>query len=567
MARKYADEINLSEEDQKKINQYSEMYRQAEAEGNTAGMNAAHEAAEKVRAGYGYSGGQYGDDYIGLEQPKAETLQQSVRQVRAETPGYVTEQRNLVNSAQDALQNQGSFRYDRQQPEFYDQFSGQLQDVANQMANYQPFSYDAERPGPYQTQYDAQIGRAAEALENYGPFEMSREAPQFQDTYGGARNEMLDRLVNEQQFSYDPNTDPTYQAYRQQYLREGARGRADALGQAAALTGGTLSTAALAASQQAGDYYNSQLNDALPQLQQQAYNQYLDRLMNNRQNLSSAMAMSDQERSWYENDMNRWNTDRNFEYGAYRDRRNDLAGNVDMYRGLENDAYGRYQDRQDLYDRDRNFAYNAWQDQYNMAGDTFDRLSGRSDAAWNRYQDQLGQYNADRNFALNAYNNETNRLRGNVDSARNVLGDYYGMNESDRSFAYNTGRAAVSDQQWADEMAYQQQRDAVGDAQWEREMRYKENGGAVGARRSAGGGGDTGNGTGGGSSGGSGSQTGSGSATGTAAGGWIDSVSKSSGKTEPSQGSADSAEKERRKRSSGGNSYSGGGSRNSQELY
>lgn len=63
--------------------------------------------------------------------------------------------------------------------------------------------------------------------------------------------------------------------YRKQYLREAQRAQQDTLGQLATATGGIPSSYALTASQQAGDYYRSQLMDRVPEMQNQAYNRFL----------------------------------------------------------------------------------------------------------------------------------------------------------------------------------------------------------------------------------------------------------------------------------------------------
>ena len=103
---------------------------------------------------------------------------------------------------------------------------------------------------------------------------------------------MLDTLLGEE-FDYDPASDKLYAAYRQQYERQAdlaaanalgtaaalTGGQADlaaanALGTAAALTGGQASTAAVAASQQAGGYYRAMLAGKLPELAQLAYERY-----------------------------------------------------------------------------------------------------------------------------------------------------------------------------------------------------------------------------------------------------------------------------------------------------
>ena len=49
---------------------------------------------------------------------------------------------------------------------------------------------------------------------------------------------LLDAILNREDFSWSKDTDPLYGQYRKSYLREGDRATADALGQAAAASGG-----------------------------------------------------------------------------------------------------------------------------------------------------------------------------------------------------------------------------------------------------------------------------------------------------------------------------------------
>ncbi len=86
-------------------------------------------------------------------------------------------------------------------------------------------------------------------------------------------DQMLDALLGEE-FDYDPASDKLYDAYRKQYERQADLAAANALGTAAALTGGQASTAAVAASQQAGGYYRAMLAGKLPELAQLAYERY-----------------------------------------------------------------------------------------------------------------------------------------------------------------------------------------------------------------------------------------------------------------------------------------------------
>ena len=101
-----------------------------------------------------------------------------------------------------------------------------------------------------------------------------------------AIDELRGRILGRGAFDYDYTTDPRWQAYRKEYVREGQRAAADTLGQAAALTGGRPSTAAITASQQAGNYYAAQLADKIPELYAAAYDVWQDADSRDRANLA-----------------------------------------------------------------------------------------------------------------------------------------------------------------------------------------------------------------------------------------------------------------------------------------
>lgn len=104
-------------------------------------------------------------------------------------------------------------------------------------------------------------------------------------------NDLWENMKNYGEFSYDKDADPVYQAYRKEYLREGDRATQNALGQAAAMTGGIPSSYAVNAASQAGNYYAAQLSDKIPELYADAYNRWLDQYNILNQNLSTAAAL------------------------------------------------------------------------------------------------------------------------------------------------------------------------------------------------------------------------------------------------------------------------------------
>lgn len=86
---------------------------------------------------------------------------------------------------------------------------------------------------------------------------------------------LLDDATSYGSFQYDPSADPSYGAYRKQYLREADRAQQSTMAQATTMSGGRPSTYAITAGQQAGNYYRGQLNDAIPTLEQNAYQRHL----------------------------------------------------------------------------------------------------------------------------------------------------------------------------------------------------------------------------------------------------------------------------------------------------
>ena len=130
-------------------------------------------------------------------------------------------------------------------------------------------------------------------------------------------NKTAKEMENWQPFSYDYSTDPLYGVYKKEYTREGQRASADALAQAAMMTGGVPSSYAQTAAQQAGNYYASQIADKIPELRNQAYNEWQGNFNNLLSRYNSA----------YNNDQ--------FDYGVYSDKYNRLAG-------LESEARNNY---------------------------------------------------------------------------------------------------------------------------------------------------------------------------------------------------------------------------------
>ncbi len=102
-------------------------------------------------------------------------------------------------------------------------------------------------------------------------------AARYEKEYLSGAETVLNRLMRQEEFAYDPETDPVYQAYRSKYQLEGERAGREAVADMAALTGGYASSAAVTAGAQARQYYAKQMTDVIPELAQQAFERYIEK--------------------------------------------------------------------------------------------------------------------------------------------------------------------------------------------------------------------------------------------------------------------------------------------------
>lgn len=207
------------------------------------------------------------------------------------------------------------------------------------------------------------------------PSPSKTEKPVYSSPYSGRVTELLDAISGYKPFSYDMEADPLYKQYRKQYLREGKRAVEDTMGSFAGMTGGIPSSYAVTAAAQAGNYYNSQLNDRIPELYQLAYDRY----------------RNDYDKLFDE--LNMYMTADDIAYGRHRD---DVS-----------DWYDERQYNRDVFENDRDFQYKA-----NVYSD--EKAASDEAAAWEKagiaadygdysYLETLGvdmsRYKADETYA------------------------------------------------------------------------------------------------------------------------------------------------------------------------
>ena len=197
----------------------------------------------------------------------------------------------------------------------------------------------------------------------------------YQSNWQGTINSLMDKIVNQKDFSYDFNADPLYQQYKDQYTQLGKQAAMDTQANAATLTGGFGNSYAATAATQANQQYLTQLNNVIPQLYSLAMDKYqmdTDKLYNQ---FSAVGSQEDREYGQYRDTVTDWKDDRGYYYNKY----NDSIGN-DQFIANYNQSEDQFNQNM-AYNRERDaIADSQWQQQLNItkAGIMYRIRSGSS---------------------------------------------------------------------------------------------------------------------------------------------------------------------------------------------
>lgn len=160
-------------------------------------------------------------------------------------------------------------------------------------------------------------GAHVNSAEQYLKMLQSQKPGDYSGKYTQQAEALLGQIISRKPFSYDANSDPLYQIYKDRYIMGGQRAMENAMGQAAQLTGGYGNTYAQTVGQQQYQQYMEGLNDKVPELAQQAYTRYQgegDRLRQSYQLLQSA---DDTAYGRWADGYNRWNNETQQAQSAY----------------------------------------------------------------------------------------------------------------------------------------------------------------------------------------------------------------------------------------------------------
>ena len=219
------------------------------------------------------------------------------------------------------------------------------------LPTYDTSSYDDSTKGIESwTAYQDALGK----VNSYGDFEYGNKA--WLDS-------VMNAIKNGEKFSYDLNGDALYQQYKDKYIQQGKMAMGDAMGQAAAMTGGYGNSYAQSVGQQAYQAQLQNLNDIVPELYQMA----LDKYNMDRQDLYNQYSMltDDYDRG----------------YAQHQDGYNKLMDMVGITRGD-------YYDGADMFHTEQGIKNDAASKGFNDAMAILNRNDSNSwkTAEWNRDQ-------------------------------------------------------------------------------------------------------------------------------------------------------------------------------------
>ena len=210
---------------------------------------------------------------------------------------------------------------------------------------------------------------AENAYNNYGDFSYSNQA---------TLDEVMNKILNREQFSYDLNGDALYQQYKDKYIQQGKMAMQDTMGQAAAMTGGYGNSYAASVGNQAYQAQLNNLNDVIPELYQMAYDKY------------------NQEGQDLYNQYGLLSDDRSVQYGLWGDKRDQLLADRDYYGNEANNAYVKdYGEWNDSYNRDYNQYWNETNMGYTQERDAIadQQWQAQFDEAKRQYDEQMAFQN------------------------------------------------------------------------------------------------------------------------------------------------------------------------------
>lgn len=240
-------------------------------------------------------------------------------------------------------------------------------------------------------------------------------------SYSDQLQQMMDKIMNRDKFSYDVDQDPLFQQALASAMNSGKQAMQDTIGQASALTGGYGSTYATTAGNQAYNAFIEDAYDNLPQYYQMALE-------------------------------------------AYQMEGDEMYRQYGMLSDADDKEFGRYVTAFDATSQHRNRLYDEAYQQYSDGkSDAFNMANLELNEHGQLVSDAYNYYNAASNYSDTLYEREYAKWADEINMA-------YKYAEMQNSDWWNQTNFDEGVRQYEQNFSYQKEQDAAAEARWEKEF-------------------------------------------------------------------------------------------------
>lgn len=208
-----------------------------------------------------------------------------------------------------------------------------------------------------------------------------KKTSDYTSKYQDEIDKLYQNILTKEEFTYDAEKDPIYQAYKKIYTEAGEDAYDRALAQNSFRTGGIANTSAISAATQAQAHYNAKLSELIPKLYTDAYDKYTDSIKAEYDKIDMLKEADKTDYDRYLKSLNEYYTDR--EYYANQD-------NIELER-----AYQKMRDEA---------SEKMWQADYDfkVAKDARDTLQRQAELDYQKERDAIKDEQWLKTYNLNA---------------------------------------------------------------------------------------------------------------------------------------------------------------------
>ncbi len=242
------------------------------------------------------------------------------------------------------------------------------------------FKYTVERPEYSKSQDVISAENELKQWENNKPSD-------YNSKYSDKIDEILNSIINREEFDYKLSGDPMYEQYKELYINNGKKAMMDTIGKSTALTGGYANSYAQTVGNEVYNDYLLQLDEIALDLRDRAYEEYKDE------------------------------TDK-------------LMDDVSLLRSLDGDDYEKYLNELERY--------------YNDGDYLLQKLANMSDREFEMFAQELENWENDRSLAFDNYIDALDREEFNREMEFKEAEARRDQQNQDRNYALAVQRAAQS---------------------------------------------------------------------------------------------------------------------------